>query len=189
MARCRPDARAIAALLLTAGGLSACGLGGGGDTAAVPPPPPAPPAAPPQASPPAKPAPPAGLTPLATPQQVVDAIEVGRPDPFAPAQAPAGAATTTGPDGKPVAAAAPRAQLPDGFRLTGVIGTGGRAQAFVQIGEQSGPLCPGPRGRCGSGASDQPLLPPGWSVTGIDAANGLLAVSFGRQRQVIPLSP
>ena len=70
-----------------------------------------------------------------------------------------------------------------------MIGTGGRAQAFVQIGEQSGPLCPGPRGRCGGGAPDQPLLPPGWSVTGIDAANGLLAVSFGRQRQVIPLSP
>ena len=69
------------------------------------------------------------------------------------------------------------------------VGTGGRAQAFVQIGEQSGPLCPGPRGRCGGGAPDQPLLPPGWSVTGIDAANGLLAVSFGRQRQVIPLSP
>jgi hypothetical protein len=106
---------------------------------------------------------------------VVDAIEVGRPDPFAPTPPPAVSQS--------------RPSLPDGFKLTGVIRTGGRAQAFVQIGDQSGPLCPGPRGRCSGAAADQPLLPAGWSVTGIDAANGLLAVSFGRERQVISVAP
>ena len=174
-------------VLLAAIGLAGCG---GSNTASVPPPPaPAPPAPSQPTQPPAKPVPPAGLTPLATPQQVVDAIDVGRADPFAPSQPPPGSATTRiGPDGKPVAVPA-RPTLPNDFKLTGVIRTGGRAQAFVQIGDQSGPLCPGPRGRCSGAAADQPLLPAGWSVTGIDAANGLLAVSFGRQRQVISVAP
>jgi len=186
----RPDRNGSAqvgvpVVLLAAIGLAGCG---GSNTASAPPPPP-PPAPPAPAKPAAKPVPPPGLTPLATPQQVVDAIEVGRADPFAPSQPPPGTATTRiGPDGKPVVVP-PRPTLPDGFKLTGVIRTGGRAQAFVQIGDQSGPLCPGPRGRCSGAGAEQPLLPPGWSVTGIDAANGLLAVSFGRQRQVIPLAP
>ena len=175
-------------LVLAALGLAGCG---GTNTASAPPPPP--PAAPAPAAepakPPAKPVPPPGLTPLATPQQVVDSIDVGRADPFAPSQPSPGAATTRiGPDGKPVVVQ-PRPTLPADFKLTGVIRTGGRAQAFVQIGDQSGPLCPGPRGRCSGAAADQPLLPAGWSVTGIDAANGLLAVSFGRQRQVISVAP
>ena len=186
MSSCRAEAglAAPALLLLAAIGLTACGTGqDAATTAPVPPPPPAAPAAAAApAKPPAKPVPPPGLTPLATPQQVVDSIAVGRPDPFAPSQLP------PGPDGKPTGSAA-KPTLPDGFKLTGMIRTGGRAQAFVQIGDQSGPLCPGPRGRCSGAGADQPLLPPGWSVTGIDAANGLLALSFGRQRQVIPLSP
>lgn len=187
----RPDRNGSAqvgvpVVLLAAIGLAGCG---GSNTASAPPPPPPPPAPPAPAKPAAKPVPPPGLTPLATPQQVVNAIEVGRADPFAPSQPPPGTATTRiGPDGKPVVVP-PRPTLPDGFKLTGVIRTGGRAQAFVQIGDQSGPLCPGPRGRCSGAGAEQPLLPPGWSVTGIDAANGLLAVSFGRQRQVIPLAP
>ena len=174
-------------LLLAAIGLAGCG---GTNTASAPPPPaPAPPAPAEPPKPLVKPVPPAGLTPLATPQQVVDAIDVGRADPFAPSQPPPGSATTRiGPDGKPVAVPA-RPALPDGFKLTGVIRTGGRAQAFVQIGDQSGPLCPGPRGRCSGAGADQLLLPAGWSVTGIDAANGLLAVSFGRQRQVVSVAP
>jgi hypothetical protein len=189
MSSCRPEAGRLAPalLLLAAIGLTACSAGQeAASTAPAPPPPPAAAAAAAPAAeaakPPAKPVPPPGLTPLATPQQVVDSIAVGRPDPFAPSQLP------PGPDGKPAGTAA-KPTLPDGFKLTGVIRTGGRAQAFVQIGDQSGPLCPGPRGRCSGAGDDQPLLPPGWSVTGIDAANGLLALSFGRQRQVIPLAP
>ena len=176
-----------AVLLLATVGLAGCSSS---DTASAPPPPaPAPPVPAPPPQSPAKPLPPSGLTPLATPQQVVGAIEVGRADPFAPSQPPPGSATTRiGPDGKPMAVTA-RATLPDDFKLTGVIRTGGRVQAFVQIGDQSGPLCPGPRGRCSGAAADQPLLPAGWSVTGIDAANGLLAVTFGRQRQVISVAP
>jgi len=152
-------------------------------------PPPAAPASAPAAaaSNPAKPAtppaPPVALTPLATPQQVVEAIPVGRPDPFAPAQAQA----ELGPTGKPTGQPA-RPKLPSGFRLTGVIRTGGQSQAFVQIGDQSGSLCLGARGRCAGPLADQPLLPPGWRVTGIDAVNGLLALSFGGFRQVIPLA-
>ena len=171
MASRRFDVLRIAALLAAAG-LTGCG-GGAGDTATTVPPPR--PAAPPEAvKPPAKPVPPAGFTPLATPQQVVDAIDVGRPDPFAPVLAQAKAARPT---------------LPNGFRFTGAVRTGRSVQALVMLGDQTGPLCPGPRGRCSGAAADQPLLPPGWSVTGIDAANGLLAVSFGKQRQVISLAP
>lgn len=168
--------------LLAAVGLAGCS--GSEDTAStVPAPPPARPAPATPAKPAVKAAPPAGFTPLATPQQVVNAIEVGRPDPFAPSQAPVSAA------GPSAGASAAKATLPDGFRLTGVIRSGGSSQAFVQIGDQSGPLCPGPRGRCTGAAEGQPLLPPGWSVTGIDAAKGLMAVSFGRQRQVISVAP
>ncbi|MEY4297945.1 MAG: hypothetical protein RLZZ423_1124 [Cyanobacteriota bacterium] len=186
MASCRADRFSTRPSLLLCVAFALVGCGGN-DTASVPTPPaPAPPApvAPEPAKPPAKLQPTAGLTPLATPQQVVSAIDVGRPDPFAPSQSTG----TIGPDGKPVSGPA-KAALPDGFKLTGLIRSGGRSQAFVQIGSQSGPLCPGPRGRCSGTGADQPLLPPGWTVTGIDATNGLLAVSFGRQRQVISLAP
>jgi hypothetical protein len=113
-----------------------------------------------------------GLTPLATPQQVVDAIPVGRVDPFATAESSSQKSQVP--------------PLPDGFRLTGVIATRGRSQAFVQVGGNTGLLCTGPRGRCND---DQPLLPPGWNVTGVDSSSGLVAMTYGRHRQVIRVIP
>lgn len=132
---------------------------------------------------PAAPAPAAQLTPLASPRQVVQALTIGRPDPFAPLQEPAQAAGQ-----RRAAGSLPPLALPPGFRLTGVMRSGGQLRAFVQVGDRSGPLCPGPRGRCPD-AAEPPLLPPGWSVSGIDARNGLLALSRGGQRQVLSLAP
>ncbi|MEY3928780.1 MAG: hypothetical protein RLZZ516_490 [Cyanobacteriota bacterium] len=115
------------------------------------------------------------LTPLTTPEQVIGSLPIGRPDPFAPITQTAA----------PSAAAA--AALPAGLRFTGVIGSGGGARAFVQIGAASGVLCLGPRGRCADGAADQLLLPPGWSVSTIDATSGRLTLRLGAQRRVLAL--
>lgn len=186
MARCRPERLKLAptALGFTVALMAGCS----GPPAAVPPAPA--PAPPPQASraPATGEAAPqqavAGFTPLATPQQVVGAMAVGRPDPFASPQVLAGAG-----GGASATAGGATAGLPQGLRLTGVLRTGGRVQAFVQIGDRSGALCPGPRGQCQGGAADQPLLPAGWSVTAIDADHGLMALRFGNQRQVLRVSP
>ena len=189
---CSREWRAPAAALTLLGLMGLAGCTGGGQGSAGAPPAPATPqptaVAPSQPGQPAPvPASPAGLTPLATPRQVVTAIGIGRADPFAPVQL-AQASGQLGPDGKPKPASG-GTTLPEGFRLTGVMRTGGLAQALVQIGDQSGPLCPGPRGRCTGAGYDQPLLPAGWTVTGIDVVNGLLALSDGRQQQVIRVEP
>ena len=111
-------------------------------------------------------------------------MAVGRPDPFAaPQQVGPSAAAGAGPG------SAASAGLPQGLRLTGVIRTGATARAFVQVGDRSAALCPGPRGRCPGGAAEQPLLPAGWTVTAIDADHGLMALRFGTQRQVLRVSP
>ncbi len=117
----------------------------------------------------------AGFTPLPTPQQVVAPLATGRPDPFAPlAPAPQ------------VAAAGSSVDLPDGLRFTGVIRSGGHAQALIQLKDQSGPVCVGPRGYC-PGAGLPALLPPGWSVTAIDVQNGRLALRQRSQRRILSL--
>lgn len=131
-----------------------------------------------------------GLSPLLTPQQVLTAVPFGRRDPFAPLAAPAAAATTgpaaaggspssgTGgagtasgavasraagaPGGPAAATAGARLVPPDGFRLTGVIRSGGRAEALVSYGPLSGSLRPGDRG----GRSTD-LLPAGWALASI----------------------
>ena len=126
-----------------------------------------------------QPVPTAGFTPLPTPQQVVAPLATGRPDPFAPltpAQATRASATRT----------PPAADLPEGLRFTGVIRSGGHAQALIQLKDQSGPVCVGPRGYC-PGAGLPALLPPGWNVTGIDVQNGRLALSQGSQRRILSL--
>jgi hypothetical protein len=132
----------------------------------------------------------AGLAPLPTPQQVLTAVPFGRPDPFAPLPAPAtpvpaaaggspaagaragaaanAASTSSGAppaSGAATAAAGPPARLlpPDGFRLTGVIRSGGRAEALVSYGAFSGSLRPGDRG----GRSTD-LLPAGWALAAIE---------------------
>lgn len=169
MARLWPDAAAVLALL----GLAACA--DPADIATPAPPVVAPPATVP---PPQSPSPPP-LTPMTTPQQVVAAMPIGRADPFAPTQQPVAATP-------PAAVVVP--QLPVDLRFTGVIQSRGETQAFVQIGGASGALCLGPQGRCAAGNAEALLLPSGWSVSAIDAANGVLALSFGSERRVLQLS-
>ena len=116
---------------------------------------------------------PTGLTPLPTAQQVVAAQPLGRTDPFLPVTAAAA--------GPGAAAQAPPPSVPDGFRFSGVIRSGGQDQALVQFGAESGTLRPGDVG----GRSTK-LLPPGWAVGGIDVARGRLILrASGR---AIPLS-
>ncbi|MBM5797145.1 MAG: hypothetical protein FJ060_03120 [Cyanobacteria bacterium K_Offshore_0m_m2_072] len=112
----------------------------------------------------------AGLTPLPSPQQVITAQPVGRPDPFLPVQGVA----TGGAGGQP--------GLPPGFRFNGVIRTGGQAQALVQFGSESGSLRPGDVG----GRSTN-LLPPGWAVGGIDVARGRLILRASGQAIAVSL--
>lgn len=138
----------------------------------------------------------AGLVPLPTPQQVLTAVPFGRPDPFAPLPVPAaavpaaaspstaapaqGATAAAAPSATPGAPAAPGtsgaaganrtpAKLvpPEGFRLTGVIRSGGRAEALVSYGPLSGSLRPGDRG----GRSTD-LLPSGWALASIQFGGG-----------------
>lgn len=127
----------------------------------------------PPADAPVRPAPPTGLTALPSPQSVVGALPVGRPDPFA-AVAPSRAATAPG--------QTPGLPELQNFRFNGVIRSGGTLQALVQLGDQSGPLCQGPRGAC-PGSGQPALLPAGWSVAAIDATNGCLTLVHGRERQ------
>lgn len=126
-----------------------------------------------------------GLAPLPTPQQVLTAVPFGRPDPFAPlpqaatplpavssgAAGPAAQAASAGvsASGRPAsagAAAGPgpatRLSTPEGFQLTGVIRSGGRAEALVSYGPLSGSLRLGDRG----GRTTQ-LLPVGWELASI----------------------
>ena len=199
---------AALALLLPLGALSACGGGeDGAATGGVPTPASGATAAAPAAAPAAVPAAPAapspallgttsGLTPLPSPQQVIEPLGKGRQDPFAPLSL-----TQAGP-GTP--------SLPNGFLFTGVIQSRGLTQAIIQLGGStsgamnsgpsgapsaavapSGPtsatLCVGPRG-LGPGASPSNYqLPPGWSVTGIDLRQGLLSLRQGGLPLRLPL--
>ncbi len=165
-------ARARSALLALAASTLASSCAGPSEDGAMVLPPSALPARSAQAPAATQPVPTAGFTPLPTPQQVVAPLATGRPDPFAPL-APA-----------PQALAA--ADLPEGLRFTGVIRSGGHAQALIQLKDQSGPVCVGPRGYC-PGAGLPALLPPGWSVTGIDVQNGRLALRQGSQRRILSL--
>ena len=110
-----------------------------------------------------------GFTALATPQQVLQGLPIGRLDPFAPVTASAAGLT-----------------LPPGLRLRGVLRSGGRLQAIVQLGGSSGPICLGPRGAC-PGSGVPPLLPPGWSVAGINAARGQVQLRQGAQLTLLSL--
>jgi hypothetical protein len=117
----------------------------------------------------------AGFTPLPSPEQVLAALPVGRPDPFAPVVAPAQVA---GP-----AAGSPA----DALRLTGVLRSRYGPQAFVQLASgQSGAVCVGPRGRCPSSGLP-PLLPVGWSVERIDVPQGRLLLNQAGQRRILSL--
>ena len=171
--------------------LSGCGLLGRSPQAESPPGPPAEPA---EAE--ASQAPLAGLTPLPTADALLASVPIGREDPLAPqAPVPRSAATGVSPPsvqtpaataGQPSSTApapsrpaAPLGlQLPDDFRFSGVLKVGSTPQAFVQVGDQSGPVCPGADGACP--ASGLPtVLPSGWGVAAIDVERGRLTLRKG----------
>ena len=182
---------------------SGCGLVGRSPKAELPPGPPAQPA-----EVEAPPAPLAGLTPLPTANALLASVPIGREDPLAPqgpvprtagsgvrpagAQTPAGTAnqqSRTAPgSSQPVSpgprpagsrpAAPARLEFPDDFRFSGVLRAGSIPQAFVQVGDQSGPVCPGADGACpGSGLPT--VLPKGWGVASIDVERGRLTLRKG----------
>jgi hypothetical protein len=95
---------------------------------------------------------------------------MGRPDPFSP---PPVVAAAKGPA---------QLDLPAGFRFSGVIVTGGEAQALVQLGSLSGSLRVGDRG----GRSTD-LLPSGWSVARIDVQRGVLTLRQGKRNLAVEL--
>jgi hypothetical protein len=72
--------------------------------------------------------------------------------------------------------------VPEGFRLAGVIRSGGRSEAVVQLGTRSGTLRPGDRG-----GRTTDLLPPGWSVASIDVNRGSLTLQQGGHRVIAEL--
>jgi hypothetical protein len=174
--------------------ISGCGLLGRSPKAEVPLPPPAEPAeveAPPASL--------AGLTPLPSANELLTSVPIGREDPLAPqipvprssgsasSSPPPGpasrqATSSPTPQGAPAATRRPRAparlELPDDFRFSGVLRAGSTPQAFIQVGDQSGPVCPGPDGSCP--ASGLPsVLPKGWGVTKIDVERGRLTLRKG----------
>lgn len=145
-----------------------------------------------------------GLVPLPTARQVIASLPVGRRDPFAsplpplpppPAEGVPGseAAAVTGAARRPEAGASvagstgvsraerpqplPPLTLPPGFRVTGVIRSGGVNEAVVEFGPLSGSLRPGDRG-----GRTTDLLPGGWSVASVDVNRGRVTLQRGEQR-------
>jgi hypothetical protein len=171
--------------------ISGCGLLGRPPKAEIPLPPPVEPA-----EVEAPPAPLAGLTPLPSANELLASVAIGREDPLAPqapvprrsasGSLPPGAANLQSADpaspqggGSATRPTAPaRLELPDDFRFSGVMRAGTTPQAFVQVGDQSGPVCPGPDGTCP--ASGLPsVLPQGWGVAKIDVDRGRLTLRKG----------
>jgi hypothetical protein len=76
--------------------------------------------------------------------------------------------------------------VPEGFRLAGVIRSGGRSEAVVQVQREdrvlSGNLRPGDRG-----GSTTDLLPSGWTVASIDVNRGSVTLLQGRRRVIAEL--
>lgn len=123
-------------------------------------------------------APPAGAMPPATapaPSNATSSSNGGTPSgtqgtattaastAAAPAPASTQAQSAPAPQGraKPSRRPAPL-RPPEGFRLTGVIRSGGQAEALVSFGTSSGSLRPGERG-----GRNTALLPAGWSLASI----------------------
>ena len=140
-------------------------------------------------------APATGLVPLPSPRQVIAALPVGRRDPFESpfpplpplptgAQVAAGAAAAPGSAGSAAAGTLaartlppPPLSLPPGFRVTGLINSGGTSEAVVEYGTLSGSLRRGDRG-----GRTTDLLPGGWSVAAVDVNRGRVTLQRGQQR-------
>jgi hypothetical protein len=119
----------------------------------------------------AEPLAPPDLTPMPSAGQVASAVPVGRTDPFLPLGANTGSSQQQAP-----------MVLPEGFAFQGVLLAGGRPQALVQFGDESGAVRPGDRG-----GPANPLLPPGWSVAAIDVARGRLTLTQNGQKLMVDL--
>ena len=138
-----------------------------------------------------------GLQPLPSPQQVTQAVQQGRIDPFSdprPAPPPRPAAPTVpsasaggsldraavpageaGVPGSKLAAAQAVAPVPK-FQLSGVIQSAGQPEAIVVMGSESDSLRIGQRG-----SRNTPLLPPGWTVESININSCSLVLKKGGQ--------
>jgi len=116
-----------------------------------------------------------GLQPLPSPQQVTQAVQQGRVDPFSDPRPPAPAAAPLAPGTAPASGASAKAGAAGsspakvvpavpGLQLSGVIQSSGRPEAIVVMGSQSDSLRIGQQG---SNDKDS-LLPRGWSVESIN---------------------
>ncbi|MFN9630946.1 MAG: hypothetical protein ACK59A_12070 [Cyanobacteriota bacterium] len=134
------------------------------------------------------------LAPLATPQQVVKAVDLGRPDPFAAVMAPRVVSETDNPSqgsgkrsgsakGSPPPKPPQPLDWPANLVFQGVIQGGGKIEALVQYtptsaggnGPRSGSVRVGDEGSAGQDS----VLPPGWRVKAIDGAQGVLVLQQG----------
>jgi len=128
-----------------------------------------------------------GLQPLPSPQQVTQAVQQGRVDPFSDPRPPARAAAPLAPGTAPGGGASPKAGAAGsspakvvpavpGLQLSGVIQSSGRPEAIVVMGSQSDSLWIGQQG---SNDKDS-LLPLGWSVESININACSLVLKNGR---------
>ncbi|MFN9547962.1 MAG: hypothetical protein ACK6AD_13025 [Cyanobacteriota bacterium] len=173
--------------------LAACGLGTSPEARLEEPPlPPKPPSAAEENKANA-PAPTPALAPLATQQQVVKAVKVGRRDPFAAVLLPTlvstpdaqrQTASKTGGKAALTPSAAPLA-WPNGLEFEGVLQTASESEAMVRYtpvapqggGTRSGSVRVGDEGT----RREDSLLPPGWQVGAIDGERGILVLRKGGQ--------
>lgn len=128
------------------------------------------------------------LAPLATKQQVVQAVDVGRPDPFAAVLTPRLISPPASPR-MPIAGGPrtppPPLEPPKGLVFQGVLQASTGREALVAYtpaesnggGARSGTLRVGD---VGTGEGDS-LLPLGWRVRDIDVTRGLLVLQKGDQ--------
>ena len=134
------------------------------------------------------------LAPLATPQQVVRAVDMGRRDPFSAVLAPR---IINAPNGQPqvISAKGQKKSLPldvpKGLVLQGVMQGPIGQEALVEYapaGAQGTGSRSGSRrvGDVGSAEGDS-LLPPGWRVRAIDVARGRLVLQSGGQSVTLQL--
>ena len=134
------------------------------------------------------------LAPLATPQQVVRAVDMGRRDPFSAVLAPR---IINAPNGQPqvISAKGQKKSLPldvpKGLVLQGVMQGPIGQEALVEYapaGAQGTGSRSGSRrvGDVGSAEGDS-LLPPGWRVRAIVVARGRLVLQSGCQSVTLQL--
>ncbi|MFY7695489.1 MAG: hypothetical protein ACOVQK_04020 [Cyanobium sp.] len=159
----------------------------------------------------------ASLAPLATPQQVIQAVDVGRPDPFAAVLtprlvgAPASQQVAIAPGQQPVAGAGQRGLtgqqrpgapagssqglsplgVPKGLLFQGVLQSPLGREALVEYAPSEAKAGGTRSGSLRVGdvgtGRDDSLLPPGWRVRAIDVDRGVLVLQAGTQSVTLQL--